>query len=185
MGRLGDDARPDFVMTASGVRFTPLVPRDGDICIEDIAHALAQINRFGGHARVPYSVAQHSVHVSQICEALLHGVRSPALPLAGLLHDASEAYLADVCTPVKSTPAFGPYRSVEAVLQAAIYVHFGLSAHTPDAVHVVDRRMCRTEQRDLMPPPYQTDIRPYQLTIDPWPWQYAQEMFLIRFKELQ
>lgn len=53
--------RGDFICTYTGRKFYPLDPRPEDVCIEDIAHALALVNRFGGHTRVPYSVAQHSV----------------------------------------------------------------------------------------------------------------------------
>lgn len=64
--------------------------------IQDIAHALAQVNRFNGHTDYPYSVAAHSLNVSRIMEIL--GAPNPQ---EGLLHDATEAYLSDVPAPFK------------------------------------------------------------------------------------
>src|ERR1017187_10636100 len=76
------------ITTFSGIHFWPLLPNPADIRIEDIAHALSNQCRFAGHAREFYSVAEHSVRVSQLCP--------PEDALWGLLHDASEAYLTDV-----------------------------------------------------------------------------------------
>ena len=73
-------------------------PNPDDIRIEDIAHALSNQCRFAGHAREFYSVAEHSVHVSQLC--------LPEHALWGLLHDASEAYLVDLPRPLKLLPEF-------------------------------------------------------------------------------
>src|ERR1019366_9954250 len=83
------------IRTYSGVRFKPLDP-DPAVGISDIAHALANQCRFGGHSSAFYSVAQHSVRVSEICAA--------EDALWGLLHDASEAYLVDVPAPLKQLP---------------------------------------------------------------------------------
>lgn len=66
--------------------------------IEEIAHALAQINRFTGHAKRPYSVAEHSMLVATIAAG--EGA-SPVQQLAALLHDAHEAYVGDVSSPLK------------------------------------------------------------------------------------
>jgi len=61
------------------------------INIEDIAHSLSMQCRFNGQTPVFYSVAEHSVFVSELCE---HGK-------AGLLHDAHEAYLGDIIRPIR------------------------------------------------------------------------------------
>ncbi|QMV19664.1 HD family hydrolase [Granulicella sp. 5B5] len=69
-------------------------PRIEDIDIYDIAHALAYINRFTGHTRASYTVAEHSV----LCSAC----GAPEDALEKLMHDATEAYLGDVSSPLKS-----------------------------------------------------------------------------------
>ena len=68
-------------------------PRVEDIVFADIAHALANTIRFGGHGERGATVAQHSVHVSQICP--------PHLARWALLHDAAEAYLGDMASNLK------------------------------------------------------------------------------------
>src|SRR5579862_5085028 len=93
----GDDS---WIQTYTGRKFWPLDPRSWDVCLEDVAHALAVKCRYGGHCRGFYSVAQHSVLVSQLLaewKADIWTVRW------GLLHDANEAYSADVVRPIKNT----------------------------------------------------------------------------------
>lgn len=68
--------------------------------IEVIAHSLAQINRYTGHATRPYSVAEHSLLVCRIVASMDLG---PTAQLAALMHDAHEAITGDVSSPVKQT----------------------------------------------------------------------------------
>ena len=88
-----------WIQTYSGHVFS-LEPFDAEaIHIEDIAHALSMLCRFNGQCRRFYSVAEHSVHVSLEI--------APHLAQLGLMHDAAEAYLGDVPTPLKKKlPAF-------------------------------------------------------------------------------
>jgi hypothetical protein len=169
------------ITTFSGVRFWPLLPNPADIRIEDIAHALSNQCRFGGHAREFYSVAEHCVRVSQNCR--------PEDALWGLLHDASEAYLSDVPSPMKELPEFEAYRAAERNLQGTIAARFGLSTEQPRSVTEADRAVLGIEIRDLLRPsgPPQPGRPPQKdkLAITaPWPPRVAKARFLSRFREL-
>lgn len=182
-----------WIMTASGIAMHPLAPSTFEITIADIAHALAAVPRFCGHTRVPYSVAQHCVHVSVYTERYQERDASDTAKresgLFGLLHDASEAYLCDVPRPLKRHAAFAEYRRVEARLQACIYQRFGLSADcVPSLVREIDLRMLRTEQRDLMPPAVvgedRNDAKPLRAIVVPRSSAKAERRFLARYSEL-
>ena len=82
-----------WISTYTDKKFHYLNPTEEEICIEDIAHALALTCRFGGHCSKFYSVAEHSIRVSNIVPETLR--------LQALLHDAHEAYLHDVPRPIK------------------------------------------------------------------------------------
>lgn len=171
-------ARTDWITTYSGSVFFPLEPKADDVRIADIAHALANLCRFAGHTRRFYSVAQHSVIVSEIVD--------PPLRLWGLLHDASEAYLCDITKPLKRQPDLAGYRVVEARVQAAICEKFGLAADEPAMVKAADQLVLRTEQRDLMAMPdgwMPRDTLP--MTIRPQSPRQAECAFLLRFHELR
>lgn len=141
------------ICTHTGKLFTPFDPVAADICIEDIAHTLSNICRFGGHTSDFYSVAQHSYEVSYVCD--------PADALAGLLHDASEAYLLDIPTPLK--PLLGGYLDAEKRLQDMIYGKYGLSHTMPVSVIAADRAMLDRERAYLMP------------VIPEWPNNYSKK----------
>jgi hypothetical protein len=171
----------DWICTASGKKFFPMEPNPADICIEDIAHALSHLCRFTGHTREFYSVAEHSVRVSRAA--------LPADALWGLLHDASEAYLCDVASPVKRHHSFAPYRAIERRVQNSICRRFGLPLEMPDSVHSADNVLLWTEKRDLMPPCASDDrgttpITPLVFRIEPWDSKTAQFMFLQEFSWL-
>lgn len=107
------------------------------IDIEDIAHALSMTCRFGGHCRDFYSVAEHSVLVEQygtLPPHLIHttGPEIVCARLALLLHDAAEAYIGDIITPVKDLLSNTPL--VENKWLAAIEQKFDLqnSLSLPD-----------------------------------------------------
>lgn len=106
--------------------------------IEDIAHALSNICRFSGHCRSFYSVAEHSIYVS----------RNSDNRLAGLLHDASEAYLIDVPRPVK--PYINNYKDIESKIMAAVAEKFGF-VWPDEQVHHVDKQQLGAEAAVLMP----------------------------------
>ncbi|MEL6953018.1 MAG: HD family hydrolase [Pseudomonadota bacterium] len=118
----------------SGRRLDLLDPTPVDIEIEDIAHGLAFVARWNGQTRGdhPYSVAEHSLLVERLYDAM-----TPEAPakwrLAALLHDAPEYVIGDMISPVKA--AVGPnYGELDARLSAAIHLRFGLPATLPLAV---------------------------------------------------
>lgn len=145
----------DWIRTATGGQFWPLDPRPDEVNIEDIAHALSHQCRFAGHVKEFYSVAQHSVMVSV---AAVGGADRVRVAKWGLLHDAAEAYLVDVPTPVKRY--LSEYKEAEERLQDAIAEAFGLTGKIPDAVHYADRVVLATEMRDLMPVADNTELPP-------------------------
>lgn len=109
-----------WIQTYSGKKFYPYCPTAEMIDIEDVAHALSNICRFTGHSKFHYSVAQHSVHVAN---CMLNAGYSPKMALTGLLHDASEAYLSDLNTPVKN--CLPEYQELEVIVQSACYNALG------------------------------------------------------------
>lgn len=92
-----------WMTTFSGRRFWPLDPRPEEAHIEDIAHHLSLICRYGGATAGHYSVAEHSVLISEYAE---HGLgRTPHEAMQALLHDAHEAYTGDIIRPIKACVA--------------------------------------------------------------------------------
>ena len=90
-------SKPRFVQTFTGRVIDLSNAKANDFSIQDIGWALAHQCRFNGHVRGFYSVAAHSVEVSSRLLNLGHSDQA----LAGLLHDAAEAFLGDVPAPVK------------------------------------------------------------------------------------
>ena len=143
-----------WMQTHTGKRFEPSNPMPEMICIEDIAHALSQVVRFGGHGPERYTVAQHSILVARRAMQLEmrrggEHDQQRAVGLWGLLHDASEAYLQDIPSPVKAL--LPDYRAVEASVMRAVTDHFGLDATEPDVVKQADRDLVVTEAAVFFP----------------------------------
>lgn len=137
--------RPD-ILTFTGHYFNFLQPDPETICIEDIAAGLSKVCRFAGQSREFYSVAQHSVHVSFLVAELGH----PEHALAGLLHDAAEAYIGDVTRPLKQL--LPDYRAIEKRIETAVLARFGLPPQLPPIVKKADFIMLATEQHNFMAP---------------------------------
>lgn len=175
----GFDSEEAWIQTYSGRRFCPTKPNPDAIVIQDIAHSLSMQCRFTGHTKKFYSVAQHSVYVSHIC--------NEEDALWGLLHDASEAYLIDVPRPLKRSGYFQAYLELEAKMQEAICKRFGLPLGEPPSVKKADTKMLATEARDLMGPLHRDWIQkatPLPFKVEAWDQQKAKDMFMQRFYEL-
>lgn len=168
-----------FIETFTGNHFDYESYNDANINIEDIAHALSNNCRFNGHTRQFYSVAQHSVLVSHYCD--------PEDALWGLLHDASEAYLCDIPTPLKNMGYFEQYKKEEAKVMNIIAHKYGLNPTMPASVKVADVRLLWTEKRDLMPDGDWGVDQPYDYIparIVPLNPEQAKIQFINRFEEL-
>jgi hypothetical protein len=178
--------RPD-ILTYGGRFFDFINPQHNEFNIFDIAHALANVCRFAGHTREFYSVAQHSVLVARICmktaardDIIDHG-------RAGLLHDASEAYIGDITRPLKQL--LPDYKAIEQRIEAALFSAFRIPHPLPQIVKHADLVMLATEQRDLMPPHEDewlliAGIEPLQEIINPWYPEKAEREFLAMWDDL-
>ena len=195
---MADWRRKDAICTVSGKVIRPLEPSSNDIAIEDIAHALANSCRFTGHTTSFYSVAQHSVLVSEFVEAraMMEWAATeqevPGLCLWSLLHDGSEAYLSDIARPIKRFQGdFGKiYGEIEENLMKAIAEKFDLPWPMPEVVGHADLVVFNAEVRDLMPDhdvfnrwiEEASEIWPPKIT--PWPPVEARNQFLWRYEKL-
>ncbi len=136
------------IMTYSRVLMDPLNARPGQILIEDIAHSLSLMTRANGHYRQFYSVAQHCVNCA--LEAKSRGY-DRRLQLACLLHDAAEAYIADIPRPVKHR--LTGFAEIEEQVLDVILLKFGLAGMTDEdweAVKSVDDALLHAEFEALM-----------------------------------
>jgi uncharacterized protein len=94
----GDLRDHQYITTYTGRRFNYLEPAKHDFSIDDIAHSLSLTARFRGHTRELYSVAEHSIVVQRLLARQGYFLD---VQLAGLLHDAHEAYFGDAPSPMK------------------------------------------------------------------------------------
>lgn len=129
-----------WILTESGKRFDFLRPF-ASIDIRDIAGALSKMCRFTGHCRTFYSVASHCVLVSHLVPE--------QYAFEALMHDAHEAYVGDVSTPLKSL--LPDYQILETSIEHAVRRFFGLSFELSSLVKDADRRACTIERSLLLP----------------------------------
>lgn len=167
------------VRTYTGRNLDIAKPDPKEISIEDIAHHLAKLDRYNGAGHFPYSVGQHSLLVAD------------ELPkeykLQGLLHDATEAYLGDVVSPLKGL--LPEYRRIEGQVMKAICNRFQITFPRPQIIKKADQAVMAAEmnqvvkwpdlaQRPELPPP------PKGMVIKSMGWQEVKGIFLERFQEL-
>ena len=179
------------ILTYTGRVFDFWEPTHDMICIEDIAHSLALINRYNGHTHTPYSVAEHCERMSYI---------PTAHPLVSLLHDAAEAYVGDIASPQKNylwwasdLTNITPYRVQEGKIIRVIGETLGVRDLRGNieykGVKEADLTMLATEVRDLMPEStafeqWTKGVKPLEEKITPLCWELAEDQFLARFEEL-
>lgn len=174
-----------WIITRSGKRLDPLNPDPALIDIFDIAEALSKESRFAGHCKGFYSVAQHSLIVS---------LNAPEhLKLMALLHDAPEAYIKDMPSPIKKI--LPDYRAIDKAIWSAIAQKFNLPLVLPPEIKQLDLRALATERRDLLESNNCNDcewqclegIKPFIGTLEPnevHHWYAWREAFLMEFIRL-
>lgn len=123
-----------YIETYTGDKFYALSEDLDGINIEDIAKALSHTNRYNGHTKYAYSVAEHSIHVASLLP--------PELQMMGLLHDASEAYIADIPSPFK--PLIRGYEELEDHIMKRVWRKFGIPAE------LVVERYAEVKHADLL-----------------------------------
>lgn len=120
-----------------------------DVDLDDIAHNLSKIQRFNGATpiNVTYSVAEHCINLANTFFFL-----SPIILIkCALLHDATEAYLSDLLSPVKRL--LGDYTELENEIHRIIFTRFNLQDWSEYYKNVCyrDKRIMLDEVETIMP----------------------------------
>ena len=175
-----------YLQTVSGRWVNPFDPDPSQLDAGDIARALANQCRFGGHSRVFYSVAQHAVIVSELVERRGGDVEDA---FATLMHDATEAYLGDMPHPLKHrSPLGAAFKQAEDHLERALRERFAIKADVPE-IKRADRGLLATERRAFSAEdwhwPELEGVEPLDLVLTAWPPDEAARAFTERYAELE
>jgi hypothetical protein len=153
----------NWIVTASGAEYSlsPFADAPANtqrympVKLDDIAHHLSLLNRFCGATRRPYSVAEHSLVVSDLAR---HEGHSAVVQFAALMHDAHEAYINDMSSPVKAAldriDRAGTWTRFERRHKQHLRAHFGLTETFEKhgaLIRYYDLVVLATERRDLLP----------------------------------
>lgn len=192
-----------WMQTHSGTALDLSRPDPSDVRLHDVAHALAHLCRYNGHTSRHYSVAEHCCHVADYLEdrsavvyrhlGLAGGGLGAELALAGLLHDASEAYVGDLTFPMQQAlgadariAVRGMHDRVWWAISAALHVPTFIDIHAT-AVKWVDRQILLDERNALMgepPRPWDVPGEPLGVTIRGWSAATAKGQWLVRYARL-
>ena len=167
------------IMLHSGAWFDFCAPGESAFTIEDIAHGLANICRYSGQCSNFYSVAEHSLLVSEVAKGF---------EFEALLHDAAEAFLGDITRPLKQM--LPEYKRIENEVENAILERFGVPVPLPTEVKEADLRVLAAEQRQIMPKGTDGWVRgrkvvPADVVVRHFPPGEAKRIFLARFEALR
>lgn len=135
------------IKTYQGIAFDYTNPTKEMINETDIIYALSRINRFVGHSKRAYSVAEHSILCLNMANHLGYTDREKFLVL---IHDFTEAYVGDCPAPLKRMlPEFS---FIEEKVENAIYEYLGIEPPTAEEyekIKVIDLTALVVEMRDL------------------------------------
>lgn len=163
-----------------GQRFNYADPSLEGVDIEDLASALAKMNRYSGHTNQMYTVAQHSLIVSNFVGPDIE------TQLWGLLHDIGEIFIGDIPSPFKNMiPAIEEY---EMKILRVVAEKYDLCWPIPDRVFEVDKKVYGWErftvaQNSLIDT---TQFTEPPITIDWYEkyWKYVKRDYVKRFNYL-
>lgn len=147
------------IRTSTGILVDPWNLDPDDIMVEDIAHSLSHQCRFTGHTCRFYSIAEHCILVASFLKSF-----GPRIQLAGLIHDAAEAYFGDMAGPSKRRQEMHEYDHAEHVAAETIMFKY-VGVLTPDekaAVKKADADAYYLERRGLIRPGY---LEPIEISI--------------------
>ncbi len=204
-----------WITTHSGRMFWPLNPKPSHVLLEDIVHALSNSCRFNGHTGVHYSVLQHSCHVADLVgDSMKEKKRAsnnvlytsplsvPSATLTALFHDAGEAYLPDIASPIKSRfyvtitepstgePTIQRFSDIENRILFVISEALSLPLRFDRFEHFVtkaDTQMLAAELTQLMnrdPRECGIETPAAEIEIIPWSPARAVEEFMNRYQSL-
>ncbi len=140
-------SNPIWIHNCAGKKVNLRDLQEDDIdSVEDIARTLSNLCRFGGRGLSFYSVAEHSVLVSRILD---DQTNDPELAMQGLLHDAGEAYVQDIVSPVKYT--LQDYLELEAQVERVLFEKFGLPYPMTSVVKEADIEALSIEKTMFFP----------------------------------
>ena len=175
--------------TYTGKKFDYKNLNRDNICIEDIAHALSQICRFGGHCNRFYSVAEHSVLLCRFFERQ----DKDELAKYALLHDAAEAYVGDMVYPLRCVMPM-EHKKLETTILNLIMSKYGVSfsgdaASAVEEINMADKRLTQAEARELnsrwnVDEWHPQGLHPLSVNIKCWGPFQAKDRFLEAFKQL-
>ncbi len=190
-----------WIRTVSAKKFYPMAPHLNQYDIADIAHAIAHNNRYNGHMDHAYSVGQHSVLVAeQVLEmwdvdeetwAANYGSdewmeERSKVGLQALLHDATEAYMPDMPSPIKL--CLPDFMEMEEKIKNSIMDAFDLPQEFHPLIEEVDKGIRGSEIKWLFTALKGDDVWAediYEIVITPWPVAYTKQRFLDMFNLLE
>lgn len=158
---------PDCIRTYTGLYMNVFEPTVDMIDIRDIAHGLSHQCRFAGQIETFYSVAQHSVRASEKFSDWYPSLNA-------LLHDAAEAYLSDIPSPIKVR--LPEYVRLEENLMSVIYKKFGLTWPLLPVIKEIDKELLEWEWEHI--------VLERKAPVNYWSPRYAEGQFMDRFNNL-
>lgn len=179
-----------YITARSGRVVSLSNPDPSTIDIRDIACSLSRLNRFCGATMLPLNVADHSLNVVRFMSMKK---APPAMLMLGLLHDAHEAYIGDITTPMRKVImahagtdlVLNIADRLDAAIMKAFRVWHSASLGALAWVRTADAAVFAAEWRDLMHGPCPSSVQAAPFAIKPRNADKSEEMFLATFERLQ